>query len=341
MDSYISAKYSIRRFTSSKDKDFAYALMLYSDVVPADTKTSSNEIMYFVDHSSSQTKRIMYFFGLYVDERLIGFVEAGYLTTTKTIIIDYIVLKEGYRLNSVFYPLFSLVQRYFSENMIDYDYIATEVSTKCPEQSVDAESFFSKKMLQMEDFRVADVLYRQPKLGLDNYESNFDFQLMIKSTQAISSLKKETYLAIVHDIFFEHYYPWYEVADSARKDEYRAHLESEYALIERSANKVDEGVALQTHGVSCAYYKAPDCHFTNSTAGFAPRVKPKLPSKLLFAIGIPCVTVCAFALSIIVYYSLGSIGIPAEKFAELFAGISAICTGLLTLAFSYFSKSKR
>ena len=170
MDNIVGASFCVKRFTSSKDKDFIKALILYNDTIPVDTKTSSNEIMYFADHCSIQPKRIMYFFGLYCNEHLVGFVETGYLLTTKTIIIDYIVLKEEYRLNSVFYPLFSLIQRYFSENMIDYDYIATEVSTKCPEQSVDAESFFSKKMLQMEDFRIAEVLYRQPGLGLDNLE---------------------------------------------------------------------------------------------------------------------------------------------------------------------------
>ena len=34
----------------------------------------------------------------------------------------------------------------------------------------------------------------------------FDFQLMIKSKQSIPFMKKETYLSIVHDIYFNHYY---------------------------------------------------------------------------------------------------------------------------------------
>lgn len=145
MESSIGIDFSVRRFLFSRDKDFLKALMIYNDTIPAETKTSTNEIIYFVDHSTAQPKREMYFFGLYANGEVVGFVEAGYLLTTKTIIIDYIVLKDSFRLNSIFYPLFSLIQRYFSEHMIDYDYIATEVSTKCPEQSVDAESFFAKK----------------------------------------------------------------------------------------------------------------------------------------------------------------------------------------------------
>lgn len=340
MENNVFTSFNIKRFLTSKDKDFVKALMLYNNTIPVDTKTSSNEIMYFCDHCSMQPKRTMYFFGLYCDEHLVGFMEAGYLTTTKTIIIDYIVLKEGYRLNSVFYPLFSLIQRYFSENMIDYDYIATEVSTKCPEQSVDAESFFSKKMLQMEDFRIVEVLYRQPRLGMDNLESNFDFQLMIKSKQSIPFMKKETYLSIVHDIYFHHYYPWYEVADKSRSTEYKEHLETEYELVKGKVNQVPNNIVLSNQAVWCAYYKAPDCHYNASTAGFVPGKKQKKMHKLILWIGIPCVIIAAFLTSTGVYFLLKRMNIQPDMFAGLFAAISAVFTGILTLAFSLFAKSK-
>lgn len=340
MENNVATSFSIKRFLTSKDKDFIKALILYNDTIPVDTKTSSNEIMYFCDHCSMQPRRVMYFFGLYCDDRLVGFVEAGYLTTTKTIIIDYIVLKEEYRLNSVFYPLFSLIQRYFSENMVDYDYIATEVSTKCPEQSVDAESFFSKKMLQMEDFRIAEILYRQPRLGLDNLESNFDFQLMVKSKQSTPFLKKETYLAIVYDIYFEHYYPWYEVADKERSSEYKKHLEAEYEQVKRKVDQISGSIILSNQGVSCAYYKAPDCHYNASTAGFVPGKKQKRTHKLILWIGIPCVIIAAFLVSMGAYFLLKKMDIQPDMFAGLYTAISAVFTGVLTLAFSVFTKSK-
>ena len=340
MDNIVESNFCIKRFTSSKDKDFVKALMLYNDTIPVDTKTSSNEIIYFADHCSMQPKRIMYFFGLYCDKHLVGFVETGYLLTTKTIVIDYIVLKEGYRLNSIFYPLFSLIQRYFSENMIDYDYIATEVSTKCPEQSVDSESFFSKKMLQMEDFRIAEVLYRQPRLGLDNFESNFDFQLMIKSKQPIPMIKKETYLSIVYDIYFEHYYPWYEVADKSRSADYRKHLETEFEQVKLKAEQVSGDIILSNQSIACAYYKSSDCHYNTSTAGFVSSKKTKEARKWIFGIGIPCVTIGAFLISMAAYYLLKKSDIQPDKFAGLFAAISATLTGIMTLAFSAITKSK-
>ena len=44
MENIVESNFCIKRFTSSKDKDFVKALMLYNDTIPVDTKTSSNEI---------------------------------------------------------------------------------------------------------------------------------------------------------------------------------------------------------------------------------------------------------------------------------------------------------
>ena len=195
-------------------------------------------------------------------------------------------------------------------------------------------------MLQMEDFRIAEVLYRQPKLGLDNYESNFDFQLMIKSKQSIPFLKKETYLSIVHDIYFEHYYSWYKVVDSLRSAEYKSHLEKEYEQIQKAVDQLAGDVILSNQGVSCAYYKAPDCHFNRSTAGFVPGKKQRITRKLFLMFGIPCVILVSFFATLAVYFLLKKMNIEPEMFSGLFAAISATFTGLMTFIFSTIIKAK-
>lgn len=326
--------FSLKHFESSKDKDFINALMIYNDTIPVDTKTSTNEIIYFADNCNSQPNRQMFFFGLYVNNTLMGFVETGYLKITKSIIIDYIVLKEEYHLNSIFYPLFSLLQRYFSQAMIDYDYIITEVSTKCPEESVDSESFFSRKMLQMEDFRLADALYLQPKLGFDNEESNFRFQLMIKSSQSLLSLKKKTYLAIVKDIYYEHYNAWYQRVDIENSEEYKIHIDKQYNLIEKSLAHSDE-ISLTVQNPICDYYKAPDCHYNCSTAGF---IKENRKSRPLLLISAPIVTFVVFFLSLLVFEILEKNQIKTTSFAPIFAAITAICTTVFTIAFTQIKK---
>lgn len=335
MEEIQKINFSLKHFESSKDKDFLKAIMIYNDTIPVDTKTSTNEITYFADNCKLQPNREMFFFGLYVNNVLMGFVEAGYLKISKTIIIDYIVLKDEYHLNSVFYPLFSLLQRFFSESMIDYDYIITEVSTKCPEDSVDSESFFSRKMLQIEDFRIADALYIQPKLGINNEESSFQFQLMIKSSQPLVSLKKKTYLSIVKDIYYEHYNAWYQAVDEEHAEEYSSHIFEQYHLIEKSLENCSE-ISFNSQSPICEYYKAPDCHYTCSTAGFVSEGKYKSRPWLLF--GIPIATALAFALSFFVVQILEKYQIRTTSFAPIFAAITAICTSIFTVAFTKINK---
>lgn len=336
MDSLQKITFELKHFASSKDKDFSKALRIYNDTIPVDTKTSTSDLIYFADNSKMQANREMFFFGLYVNNILIGFIEAGYLKKTKTIIIDYIVLKNEYHLNSIFYPLFSLMQRYFSESMIDYDFIITEVSSKCLQESVDSESFFSKKMLLLEDFGLVDGLYIQPKLGIHNEESNFEFQLMIKSSQAINSLKKKTYLAIVKDIYFEHYNAWYQVVDKEHSEEYTAHIEKQYHTIEKALEGLDE-ISLNTQSPVCEYYKAPDCHYTCSTAGFISEKKSK---KSALLICIPVLAIIVFLISLIIFKILEKNQISANTFAPIFAAVTALSTCVYTVAFSKYQNYK-
>lgn len=323
--------FSLKHFESSADKDFNKAVMIYNTAIPVDTKTNTNEIMHFADHCGLQKNREMYFFGLYVDNVVMGFVSAGYLKISKTIIIDYIVLKAEYHLNSVFYPLFSLLQRFFAEAMIDYDYIITEVSTKSIEDSVDSESFFSRKMLQMEDFRIADALYMQPKLGIQNEESSFQFHLLIKSSQPLASLKVKTYLFIVKDIYYEHYKAWYQAVDEEHSEEYEKHIGELYQSIKDTLENRTE-ISLGIQGSFCEYYKASDCHYANSTAGFVPAHKSQNRPWLL--LGIPISTAAAFGMTFLAVKVLEKYQITSDFFAPIFAAIVVICTSVFSIAFS-------
>ena len=137
---------------------------------------------------------------------------------------------------------------------------------------------------------------------------------------------------------FQHYYSWYDVFDRERSKEYRSHLENEYNLIRQQVEKIKgDEIHLSNQSPSCAYYKAPDCHFNSSTAGFAPSTQVKHKSVLL--LGIPIITLCSFVFALLIYFALSRMNIQADKFAGLFAAITAICTGIFTLAFSKISKS--
>lgn len=325
--------YAIKHFENSKDKDFVKALKIYNDSIPFDTKTKTNEIIYFADNCNLQNNRIMYFLGLYINNEIVGYVEAGYLVNSKTIIIDYIVIKEEYHLNSVFYPLFGLIQKFFSDELVDYDFMVTEVSTKCI-GDVDSESFFSRKMLQLEDFRVANQIYIQPKLGIGNEESNFEFQLLIRSKHALSVIKTETYLSIVKDIYYEHYYAWYSVVDPSHKTEYKKHIDEQFEYISSKLHGCNE-VAFENCNPICEFYRASDCHYYSSTAGF---INNTMKNRPILLIGIPIMIIVEVLFSILIFAILKKFNIDIKSFAPIFTAITTLCTCIFTIAFTRIKK---
>lgn len=332
----LESMYKIKMFSSSSDKDFIKALKIYNDIIPAETKTSTNEITTYVDKKSDES-RVMYFFGLYFNNEIIGYVESGYLKNTKTLIVDYFVLKEQFNYNSVFYPLFSLFQQFFSDNLIDIKYYVLEVSNKTLEQNVDKESFYLRKLLQAEDFRLIDFPYPQPRLGNNNYESNFNLRLMIKSTSSLYEIQNKTFISIVEDIYNNHYLSWYSsFLNSDEIEDYKKHIEALLSGIKQKLDP-DEKIRLNILPIgTCEHYMTSQCFYKSneiSTAGFV-KINTKKSTYLTWVLGIILVIVVAVILTFILFLLLKKFEIKTEDIAQLFTPISSIITGISALAFS-------
>lgn len=334
--SSLQSMYKIKLFSSSSDKDFIKALKIYNDTIPAETKTSTNEITTYVDKKSDDN-RDMYFFGLYFNDEVIGYIESGYLKITKTLIIDYFVLKEQFNYNSVFYPLFSLFQKFFSDNLIDIEYFVAEVSVKTLDQNVDKESYYLRKLLQAEDFRLIDYPYPQPRLGDNNYESNFNLRLMIKSTSSIYEIRNQTFISIVEDIYINHYLSWYSsFLIPAKIEDYQKHIDNLITSIKTNLNS-DEKIRLNILPIgTCEHYMTTQCFYKSneiSTAGFAKNNTTK-SINLTWIIGIPLVIIFAIAFTFLLFVLLEKFKMKTDDIAPLLTPISSIFTGILALAFS-------
>lgn len=334
--SSLQSIYKIKLFGSSSDKDFIKALKIYNDIIPAETKTSTNEITTYVDKKSDDN-RDMYFFGLYFNDEVIGYVESGYLKITKTLVIDYFVLKEQFNYNSIFYPLFSLFQKFFSDNLIDIEYFVAEVSVKTLGQNVDKESYYLRKLLQAEDFRLIDLPYPQPRLGDNNYESNFNLRLMIKSTSSIYEIRNQTFMSIIEDIYINHYLSWYSsFLIPAKIEDYQKHIDNLITSIKTNLNP-DEKIRLNVLPIgTCEYYMTTQCFYKSneiSTAGFAKNNTTKTIS-LTWIIGIPLVIIFAIAFTFLLFVLLEKFKMKTDDIAPLLTPISSIFTGILALAFS-------
>ena len=334
------ASYKVKRFISATDKDFLAALRIYNETIPVETKTDINEICHFAERQK-KTPREMYYRGLYFNDKVVGYIQAAYLCKTKTIMLDYITLKKEYRLNGIFYPLFSLFQQYFSDNLIDYDYIVTEVSMRSLSENVDEESYYSRRLLKAEDFRILNIPYPQPQLGLENYESNFEMRLMIKSINAISSIKSDTVQTIIEDIYINHYIDWYnEFMNDEEKEKYINHVNDQLAIVKKYINeKCMNHIVLTDGSESCEFYMTNQCYYSNnaiSTAGFAKNeTKKKEFPLLIIAL---CFFIITISASLITYFLLDKASIPVSSFAPLLTAITSVVTFIATLIISSISK---
>lgn len=318
--------FAIKRFTKA-NSDFNEALKIYRNEMETSLKTDTNEISFFVEEPVSKDDlREMYFLGLYYEKYIIGFSEIAFLKKSKTLMIDYFVIQKEYQKNGIFFSLFNLVLGYFHEIRLDYNYLTIEASKNAYRISV------TQKMLFYEDFKIVETLYYQPQLGENNIESLIECDLMLSTKEDISSLKKETYLCIVEDIYYNHYLDWYKhflSLDSIIT--YKGQLNNLLSKIKSQIGSLPEINLTLEKAIQCNYYKHDECHY-GKTSGFI-----QAPKKKFFSI--PVIFVCNILLvsffSYIAYIIVKKLEIDEKLFFPL---LTIICT-ILTITFNnYFKK---
>jgi len=226
-----SSSYRLKRFVSSHDPGFAEALLLYVRNTPPTERTDSNEIVFWLDESIKVHDWRFYVFGFYKDERLVGFAEVGYFTEEQLVVFDYLVLDESMRRNNVFYEFVDHLKRYFEATHPEYRYAVAEVCYGPNEEHPSPHARLVTRLLKLQGFRVVHAPYFQPRLLINDPESEMRANLLIYSGRGIETLRTETYLAIVRAIYFKYYLPWNSgVTDTV--EPYEKHLREVYTKIE-------------------------------------------------------------------------------------------------------------
>lgn len=197
--------YSLKLFSSSTDEKFIEALDVYRRSVSRNEKTSTNEIVWTVDHRSRFRNSQPYFFGLELNNKIIGYAELAIIKRTRYIAIDYIIIDSKYKTHSAFYSFFMLIIEYFNSIKLDYDYIGIEILTKnAGTVSVEEISKF-----EFEGFKVVNQLYIQPCLEQNNFDSQQEAILMIyQRNYSSNTISKDSYCDIVKSIYFDYYHEW-------------------------------------------------------------------------------------------------------------------------------------
>jgi len=228
-----SSSYRLKRFASSDDPAFAEALLLYVRNTPAAERTESNEIAFWLEQFGKGHDCVFYVFGFYRDEQLVGFAEVSYFSAEHLLVFDYLVLDAEQRRNNVFYEFVDHLRRYLEGAHPEYRYAVAEVCYGPNEQNPWPQARLIVRLLKLQGFHVVHAPYFQPRLLLDDPESEMRADLLIYSATGMEKLRVETYLTIVRAIYFKYYLPWNcGILEDAKA--YERHLKEVYAKIEMS-----------------------------------------------------------------------------------------------------------
>lgn len=331
MSDLFENKFSLKRITDSNDKDYSTAISIYLDTTPPDIKTNSNEIVYWIEKKDTTNQFELLVFALYFNDSIIGFAMVCYIPKYKTMIYDYIALKNEYRINAVFFVYMNLIQAYVSSNEYDISYYIVEISNKNNGLSIDRESKFFKKLICLEGFGVINAKYMTLPLGLESYESSFEAQIYIKSNDNLNKIAKNTFLDIVQAIYYEYYLPWYTPFIVAELESYKKEIDKCYQHIEKQTS---QEITFDINYPECPIMNSSP--ITEKTYGYLPSKKKKnynwFPVVLLTVIIFPIVLISIY------YWILTLIRIPISSVNSL---VGAAFSATLSAFTAWFVAKKK
>ena len=196
----ISPSYKLVQFDNHESSDFIDALHIYSNNIPSELRTSTNEIItWFNDYNKEFSDKLM-LFGLYEENKLIGFSQQIFFKKENFIVIDYMVIDEAYRGNHTFHMFIALLEKFYKEYKYEYDFIITEI---------DIKNNVLARLLRLNSFGEIQSKYFQPQLGLSNHDSQLESKLFYYRADEEKNIKLKTLEIIIHTIYYKHYIRWY------------------------------------------------------------------------------------------------------------------------------------
>jgi hypothetical protein len=232
----VKTSYRLKRFSSSRDPDFAAALLIYVRNTPASIRTDTNEITYWLDQFTAKFGDDFYVFGFYRGRELVGYAEAAYLKDERLIAFDYLTIDEAHRRNNVFYEFVDHLKCYLENDHPEYRYAVAEITYGANQQYPSPESSLRTRLFKLQGFKVIRAPYYQPRMMLDDPESEMKADLLIYSTENLENIQTESYLSIVHTIYYKYYLRWDSVVPDPT-DAYKAHLDELYSRIKASIGR--------------------------------------------------------------------------------------------------------
>lgn len=164
-----------------------------------------------------------------------------------------------------------MIQNYLISSGKQITYYIAEIGNKYNGVNIDRESAFYKRVVCLKSYGQVMSKYYNIPLGIDNYESESESLMYIKTNDNVTYINKETFLAIVPAICYEYYYVWYSAfLNSEELDVYKEKLDKCYSDIKKQSA---DSAHIRIEYPQCPLFYHKD---TNKTFGAVPAKKRKI-----------------------------------------------------------------
>ena len=231
-----TSSYRLKRFSNSTDPDFAAALLIYVRFTPPSIRSDSREITYWLDRASDKLEDGFYVFGFYRNRQLVGYAQAAYFPSEYLYFIEYLAIDEKHRGNNVFFEMVEQIKDFLEDAHPDYRYGVTEVMNEPGQDRPSPAKRLLTRLLKFIGFRVIQAPYFQPRLMLNDSESELSGSLLLYCPTPLESIHVETYLSIIRTVYYDNYLRW-KGENSSVKAAYKKHLDSLYLKIQTEVRK--------------------------------------------------------------------------------------------------------
>ena len=324
----LAYRFEIKRINKPTESEYITALRIYNETTPVEIKTNTNEITFWMQKSGPELLFDTVIFVLYLDDIIVGLAMVSYLRKTKIAIIEYLAVRNQYRVNAVFFPYINLLQNYMNTNNFDVSYYINEISNKDNGNNIDKESRLFKKLICLEGFGKVEAPYITLPLGLLNHESSFDAHIYLKSSDDIHSISKDTYLSIVNSIYYDYFYVWYsQFLSTDDLSIYKNRIDLSFEAIKKT---LSTQTICKIQYANCPLLKAVD---EEKTHGPLPTTRKSRNSLIpLLAL---VLLICPVAIIWIYNFILDWLGIQLSSVGNIIGGfISASITSISALILS-------
>lgn len=209
MREILSSRYKLRELSSSNDSDFSRALAIYAKNVAPELRTSSNEIAHWLDHYGEKDGDRLHLCCFYVNDEVAGFCQFVFLAETGIAAIDYMVIDEPFRRGlNVFFEFVQHLETLLERRYPDLSATVAEIAGGDSSGPDDASLI---RLLKMRGFAVIGAPYVQPRLGLNNKQTELPASLLMFPKPLVGSIPRDRYISIVEAIYLKHYLRWYSI----------------------------------------------------------------------------------------------------------------------------------